>query len=311
MTGAQESLPHISRDNDLSANECMSFLSRHSALNKKYVTRVCESIEELLQKRCRYYMWNHMNLSILYVLSWAKWAVWFSACFTRTYLERRMMCGSACTDKFHIQTTRSCFTGQLIRTLCFLLPLPSFSSHSIFLPPPPSSPLSLCSECPWYLCTATLRNTVRLFWTLSSHSATFTSLLHDLNHACDVIAVSHDLHTWSRDLLHHKHSYNESPSSQCVYVYLLHFLIPWWLNCLCGLIRNRSLFRFLTVCLWRVNQEFLLCLTTLLGDGVGSVRLTILAFWVKLQKSWLISRVVRPTTVCTYRADPYLVNTLA
>ncbi|CAI8051310.1 hypothetical protein GBAR_LOCUS28104 [Geodia barretti] len=51
MTGAQESLPHISRENDLSANECVSFLSRHSALNKKYVTRVCESIEELLQKR--------------------------------------------------------------------------------------------------------------------------------------------------------------------------------------------------------------------------------------------------------------------
>ncbi|CAI8047060.1 hypothetical protein GBAR_LOCUS26010 [Geodia barretti] len=44
-------ISHISRDNDLSANECVSFLSRHSALNKKYVTRVCESIEELLQKR--------------------------------------------------------------------------------------------------------------------------------------------------------------------------------------------------------------------------------------------------------------------
>ena len=184
MTGAQESLPHISRDNDLSANECVSFLSRHSALNKKYVTRVCESIEELLQKRCRYYMWNHMNLSILYVLSWAKWAVWFSSCFTRTYLEWRMMCGSACTDKFHIQTTRSCFTGQLIRTLCFLLPLPSFSSHSLSFSPLPPLPLSPSAQSVHGICVQPL------FGTLSDYSE-LSRVTRQPSHHCFMISIMH------------------------------------------------------------------------------------------------------------------------
>ena len=186
MTGAQESLPHISRDNDLSANECVSFLSRHSALNKKYVTRVCESIEELLQKRCRYYMWNDMNLSILYVLSWAKWAVWFSACFTHTYLERRMMCGSACTDKFHIQTTRSCFTGQLIRTLCFLLPLPS-----------PLFPLSLSPPSPLFPSLPLLRVSMVFVYSHSSeHCQTILNSLESLGNL-------HITASWSQSCMRH------------------------------------------------------------------------------------------------------------